>query len=376
MKTPVLTGAQVWHKDRFSHLSGLRIGFVGNHTAMITDGLSTLAALVDAPNVKVGALFGPEHGAFGTFDDNVPDLVEPLTGLPIYSLYGEHKKPTPERMAGLDALVFELQDIGARFYTYASTLGLCLEACVDACIPMIVLDRPNPITGTRFEGPLADEDRLSFTAFHRIPVRHGVTLGELARLYAYEKGFGEVVWVAPCEGWDRSQWFDETGVAWRNPSPAMRTLTAATLYPGVCLLEQTNFSVGRGTEAPFEIIGAPYVDSGSWLSALADMDIPGVAFAAASFTPTLRDFVGERCEGIRISIIDRDVVDAVRLGVALAVTLIATQPAFEPQGILNLLANKRAHDLLLGGADTDTVCASWSDDLAAWESRRRQALLY
>ncbi len=371
-----LTGAQGWHQDRFVALSGMRIGFVGNHTAVIADELSTLAALAEAPNVAIGALFGPEHGAFGTFDDNVPDLVEPLTGLPIFSLYGEHRKPTQERIAGLDALVFEIQDIGARFYTYASTLGLCLDTCHEAGIPLIVLDRPNPITGKHCEGPIADSDRLSFTAYHPIPIRHGLTLGELARLYAAEKGYGDTVRVAPCVGWKREQWFDETGVEWRDPSPAMRSLTAAVLYPGVCLLEQTNFSVGRGSEAPFEIIGAPYVDAKMWIEALDAEQLPGAAFSLTLFTPTLRDFAGEECHGVRISVTNREALDAVRVGIALAATLIATQPEFKPDGVLNLLANKRAHDLLTDGTSVDAICASWASDLDAWETRRKAALLY
>lgn len=372
----VKTGAQAWARDGFAKLAGLSVGLVANQTAMVDDDTSTLAALARSGGVKLAALFGPEHGAFGTYDDNVPDLVEPVTGLPICSLYGDRRKPRTDDLAGLDALVFEMQDAGARFYTYASTLGLCLEACQAAGIPLIVLDRPNPITGIHCEGPLADLDRLSFTAYHPIPVRHGLTLGEMARLYAIEKGCEQSVIVAPCEGLARPMWFDQTGLAWRNPSPAMRSLSAATLYPGVCLLEQTNFSVGRGTAAPFEIAGAPYVDSERWLAALSREEIAGVAFAPVDFTPELREFAGQSCHGIRIRIVDRDRLDAVRLGIALITTLKATCAEFDPSGVIKLLANAVARTLILRGAGVDEICASWQHDLARWEQRAAPARLY
>ncbi|HEY3331275.1 MAG TPA: DUF1343 domain-containing protein [Capsulimonadaceae bacterium] len=372
----VKTGANVWNESGFVALRGKRIGFIGNHTAVLADGTPTLAALSHSPGVTVAALFGPEHGAFGTIDDTVPDMVEPMTGLPINSLYGKHKKPTPEMLAGIDALVFEMQDIGARFYTYASTLGLCLEACVESNIPLIVLDRPNPITGRHCEGPIADSDRLSFTAYHTIPVRHGLTLGELARLYAAELHCGESVIVAPCDGLTRAMWFDETAIAWRNPSPAMKSLDAATLYPGVCLLEQTNFSVGRGTATPFELIGAPYVQSGPWLDALAALNLSGVSFAAESFRPTLRDYSGIQCHGVRITITDRQALNAVKLGIGLVTTLKTVAPEFESAGVLNLLANTKACSLIESGASVDEVTASWRGDLDTWETRRSTALIY
>jgi len=371
------TGAQVWNAKEFKELRGKRIGFVANHTAMLSDSLSTLEALTRASGVDVAALFGPEHGAFGAYDDNVPDQLEPLTGLMIRSLYGEHRKPQPRDVAGLDALVFEIQDIGARFYTYASTLGLCLEACAEAGIQLIVLDRPNPITGTHCEGPIADVALLSFTAYHPIPIRHGMTLGELARLYAIERNCEANLRVAPCVGLTRDMWFDQTGLTWRNPSPAMRSLAAATLYPGVCLLEQTNFSMGRGTDAPFEMIGAPYVEPDHWVDALSRQDIPGISFARCSFTPTLRDFAGQLCHGVRLTITDRDRLDAVSLGISLITTLMSTFPGeFDPSGAIKLLANATAYDLLMAGADASEVCGSWSEGLAQWARRREPALIY
>ncbi|MDR3708921.1 MAG: DUF1343 domain-containing protein [Capsulimonadaceae bacterium] len=374
---PVKTGAQAWYANGFAQLQGMRIGFVANQTATIDEGLSTLEALIAAPDIRVETLFGPEHGAFGSFDENVPDLVEPSTNLPIRSLYGTSRKPAPDDLTGLDALLFEMQDIGARFYTYASTLGLCLEACSERGIPLIVLDRPNPITGMHFEGPLADPERLSFTAYHTIPIRHGLTLGELAKLYAIEKHCEHALRVAACTGYTRQMWFDETGLPWRNPSPAMRNLEAATLYPGVCLLEQTNFSVGRGTDAPFQVAGAPYVKSEPWIAALERERLPGVQFEPCRFTPALREFAGEQCNGIRMAVTARDELDAVRLGVTLITTLRDVFPEkFDPSGAIKLLANQKTFDAIAGGRDAKAVCATWRDDLAAWESRRKPALLY
>jgi uncharacterized protein YbbC (DUF1343 family) len=373
----VKTGAQAWREHDFNTIDGMRIGLVANHSAMCQDGKSTLSALLEAETIQVCRLFAPEHGAFGIMDSNVPDDIEPLTGLPIRSLFGVAKKPSCEDLDGLDALVFEMQDIGARFYTYSSTLGLCLEACAEVGIPLIVFDRPNPVTGLHVEGPLPDADRLSFTAYHTIPIRHGLTLGELARLYAIEKGIEDAVWVSPCLGWKRDVWFDQTGLDWINPSPAMKSLTAAALYCGVCLLEQTNVSVGRGTDTPFEVVGAPFISPREWIDALEKESIAGVSFEPAVFTPTLREYEGLECSGIRIALEDRDALDSVRLGVALISTLIRVCPvSFNASGVLNLLANKKAYDGLIAGASVDDICQEWSADLEEWEKRRKKALLY
>ena len=230
-----------------------------NHTGRTRDGRTTIDALHGADRVELAALFGPEHGIRGEVDDKVSDGRDSHTGLPVYSLYGAREKPTPEQTQGLDTLVFDIQDVGCRFYTYISTLGLVMEAASEQKLRVVVLDRPNPITGTRVEGPLADPDKLSFTACHPIPVRHGMTAGELARLFRAERGLVCPLEVVPCEGWRRGDWYDATGLLWVNPSPNMRSLTAATLYPGVGLLEMTNLSVGRGTDTPFEVVGAPYI---------------------------------------------------------------------------------------------------------------------
>lgn len=373
----VLTGSTAWARERFQKLASMKIGFVANHSARLNDGTHTLQAMLST-GVKVAALFAPEHGAFGVLDEeNIPDQVEPATGLPIFSLYGEHKKPPADRLKGLDALVFEIQDIGARFYTYSSTLGHCLEAAWEASIPIYILDRPNPITGSHCEGPLADPDLLSFVAYHPIPIRHGLTLGELGRLYCAEKGWGDTAQAVPCEGLRREMWWDETGVPWVNPSPAMRSLTAATLYPGVCLLEQTNISVGRGTDAPFERAGAPFVDSSRWLAAMRAQNLPGVAFAEDRFTPKLSKYAGEGCQGLRVAIADRNFLGSVRVGIALAATLRDLYgERFEIKGVQHLLVNAKAYNLLTAGADVDEIVDSWREEIAAWEERRQPYKLY
>ena len=249
----VLTGIDVLARDGFKQLAGMRVGLVTNQTGRDRAGRSTIDVLYKAPNVKLVALFSPEHGIRGAADEKVSDSKDEQTGLPIYSLYGETRRPKPEQLKDLDALVFDIQDIGTRFYTYISTLGYVMEEAAKAQRPVFVLDRPNPIGGLEVEGPVADADKLSFTAYHTIPVRHGMTIGELAQLFNQERNIGCDLRVVEMEGWRRAMWLDETNLIWVNPSPNMRSLTEATLYPGIGLLETTNVSVGRGTDTPFEV---------------------------------------------------------------------------------------------------------------------------
>ncbi len=256
----VLTGIDVLARERFKQLAGMRVGLVTNQTVRDRAGHSTIDILYKAPNVKLVALFSPEHGIRGTADEKVSDSKDEQTGLPIYSLYGETRRPTPEQLKDLDALVFDIQDVGTRFYTYISTLGYVIEEAAKAGRLVFVLDRPNPIGGLEIEGPVADADKLSFTAYHSIPVRHGMTIGELAQLFNQQRQLGCDLRIIKMEGWRRAMWFDETNLLWVNPSPNMRSLTEATLYPGVGLLETTNISVGRGTDTPFEVVGAPWID--------------------------------------------------------------------------------------------------------------------
>ena len=242
--TDTLTGLDILARDGFAPLQGCRVGLVTNHTGLTRDGQATIDALFDTPGVSLVALFGPEHGIRGERDEDVPDATDAKTGLPVYSLFGARTQPSGEQLAGLDTLVFDIQDIGCRFYTYLSTLGNVLEATNAYGLRVVVLDRPNPINGLATEGPLADADKLGFVAYHPIPIRHGLTLGEMARLLHAEKSLACPLDIIPCENWRRGDWFDATGLLWTNPSPNMRRLTASVLYPGVGLLEMTNLSVG------------------------------------------------------------------------------------------------------------------------------------
>ena len=317
----VLTGIDVLERDNFKQLAGLTLGLVTNHTGRDREGRQTIDVLSKVPNLKLVALFSPEHGIRGVADEKVSDSKDEVTGLPIYSLYGETRRPRPDQLTGLDALVFDIQDVGARFYTYISTLGYVLEEAAKAKLPVYVLDRPNPIGGVGVEGPLADVDKFSFTAYYRLPVRHGLTIGELAELFNRERHLGADLRVIKMEGWRRSMWFDETNLTWINPSPNMRSLTEATLYPGIGLLETTNVSVGRGTDTPFEIVGAPWIQGDKLADDLNRRLIPGVRFVPLRFTPKASVFKDETCAGINIIITDRSAFQPVLTGIEIALAL-------------------------------------------------------
>ncbi|MEA3212188.1 MAG: hypothetical protein QOE70_5245 [Chthoniobacter sp.] len=301
----VLTGLDVLVRENFAPLRGLRVGLITNHTGIDRQRRRNIDLLAKADGVKLVALFSPEHGIAGKADGKVADTRDAATGLPVYSLYGEGRAPKPEHLAGLDALVFDIQDIGCRFYTYSSTLGEGLAAAAKAGLKYFVLDRPNPIGGVLIDGPVRDGE-ASFTAWHDVPVRHGLTLGELAQLYNTERGLGADLTFIPCEGWTRDLWWDQTGLPWVNPSPNMRSLTAATLYPGVGLVEFCSVSVGRGTDRPFELVGAPYIDDRAFAAALNAEQLPGVRFIPTRFTPASSVFAGQDCGGVQILITDRD----------------------------------------------------------------------
>ena len=293
-----LTGIDVLARSRFAVLQGCRVGLITNHTGLTGAGQPTIDALFHAPSVTLTALFGPEHGIRGDFDQPaVADSKDAQTGMPVYSLYGARTQPSAEQLKDIDTLVFDIQDIGCRFYTYLSTLGHILEAAHTHKKRVVVLDRPNPITGTHLEGPLADGNKLAFVAYYPIPIRHGLTFGELARLLHAEKHLTCPLEVVSCEGWQREEWYDKGGLLWTNPSPNMRRLDAAALYPGVGLLEMTNVSVGRGTDTPFEIFGAPYLDARDFAAALNAEALPGVRFVPVQFTPRASVFAGELCPG-------------------------------------------------------------------------------
>ena len=373
----VLTGIDVLERDGFKELAGKKIGLVTNHTGKDRDGRQTIDVLNKAAGVKLIALFSPEHGIRGNFDENVSDSKDELTGLPVYSLYGETRRPKPDQLKGLDALVFDIQDIGTRFYTYISTLGYVMEEAAKAGLPVFVLDRPNPIGGLVVEGPIADADNLSFTAYHRIPVRHGMTIGELAQLFNRDRKISCDLRVIKMEGWQRAMWFDATNLTWINPSPNMRSLTEATLYPGVGLLETTNVSVGRGTDTPFELIGAPWIVGPELAAALNQRRLPGVRFVPVRFKPAASVFKDEECQGINVVITDRATFRPVPTGIEIAVALRRLYPEqwkVDSYGRLLVNADTLLH-VKSGDAPEDTV-RSWTEQLDQFRPLRAQVLLY
>lgn len=400
----VLNGIDVLVREDFARLRGLRVGLITNHSGRDRDGRSTIDLLHAAKDLKLVALFSPEHGIRGTADEKVGDSIDEKTKLPIYSLYGDAPKratgqsdadyaaavlrahaPKPEQLRDLDALVFDIQDIGARFYTYSATLGVALEAAALAQKKFIVLDRVNPIGGVSMEGPVMTRVP-SFIGFHPMPVRHGMTLGELALMYNAERRFGADLNVVACENWTRDRRFDATGLPWLNPSPSMRSLTAATLYPGLCLLESTAVSMGRGTPTPFEQIGAPWIDGERLAAELNRAGFPGAHFVAVKFTPRPALFPGPaaslkhrevECGGVRVMLTDPVAFNAVDVGLELAVILQRLYPQqLNAAAMARLLGDDATLAAILAGKSSTEIKAPWSAGLVDFKARREAFLLY
>lgn len=375
--TKVLTGIDVLERDNFKQLAGMRIGLITNHTGRDREGRQTIDVLNKAQGVKLVALFSPEHGIRGIADEKVSDSKDEATGLPIYSLYGETRRPKPEQLKDLDALVFDIQDVGVRFYTYISTLGYILEEAAKVKLPVVVLDRPNPIGGVDVDGPIADGDKLSFISYHTIPTRHGLTIGELAQLFNRQRNIGADVRVIKMEGWRRSMWFDETNLTWVNPSPNMRSLTEATLYPGVGLLETTNVSVGRGTDTPFEIVGAPWMQGDKLADLLNQRGLEGVRFVPVRFTPNASVFKGEQCGGVNIVVTDRAAFRPLLTGIEIALALRKLYPnEWKVDSYLRLLANADTLERVKRGDSARDIVASWNNALQEFRKAREAILLY
>ena len=376
--TAVLTGVDVLSQDDFAPLSGRRVALITNHTGVDRHGRSTIRHLHDAENIELVKIFSPEHSLSGKLDiPFVPDDVETGTGVPILSLYGDVRRPTPAMLDGIDTVVFDIQDIGTRFYTYISTMGNAMQAAADSHIRFVVLDRPNPINGIDVAGPILDDGKQSFVGFHRLPVRHGMTVGELARLFNVEMAIDVDLQVIEVRGWHRSNYFDATELPWINTSPNIRSLTAAILYPGIGLLETTNISVGRGTDTPFEVIGAPWIDGQALASNLNSASLPGVSFDAIRFTPDTSKFAGEACSGIRLTITDRGTFDPLRVGFEIARHLAtAYTHTWDVGAYLRLLGNDETLDAVRQGLSYSEILASYEDDLSAFRKRRVQYLLY
>jgi uncharacterized protein YbbC (DUF1343 family)/CubicO group peptidase (beta-lactamase class C family) len=373
-----LTGLDRLVADDFAPLAGRTVGLITNQTGIDSQGRRAVDLLAAAPQVKLRALFSPEHGITGLVDANVPHSRDAATGLAIWSLYGPGRRPSPEQLSGIDTLVFDIQDVGVRYYTYLTTLVYALEEGGRRGIQVMVLDRPNPITGSVVEGPLMDPDMRSFTAPHTIPVRTGMTMGEFAQMVVAERKLPVKLTVIPLENWQRTQWFDETGLTWVNPSPNIRNQTQALLYSGVGLLEATNLSVGRGTEMPFEVIGAPWITDPQVLAdAMNARGLAGVQFHPVFFTPTSSVHAGRQVGGVRLEVTDRDALRAVPVGLALGRELMERYPGnFRPAAIQNLLVNRSTMWSMLRGDPFARILA-WADYARnAFLQRRAPYLLY
>ncbi len=375
----VLNGIDILEKNNFKELDGKRIGLVTNHTGQNLAGKSTIDILHEAKNVELVSIFAPEHGIRGELDtEKIDDTKDEKTGLPVYSLYKDGmRRPKPEQLKGLDAVVYDIQDIGARFYTYTATLKNVMEEVAKLDIPIYVLDRPNPINGVDIEGSLADEDKLAFIAAHTIPVRYGLTIGELGQMMNTEGKIGADLRIIKMEGWQRSMWFDETGQTWVNPSPNMRSLTQATLYPGIGLLETTNLSVGRGTDTPFEVIGAPWLDGQNLAKYLNERNLPGVRFIPIKYKPNASVFKDEQLGGVNIVITDRRAFRSVRTGIEIAAALRKLYPDdWQVDRYLRLLVNQDVLDRLKKGETPDAIESSWKTGLDDFRKRQASYLLY
>ena len=371
-----LTGIDVLKADGFTLLRGRRVGLVTNHTGRARTGEATIDLLAGLKDVTLVALFSPEHGIRGILDEKVDSSKDEKTGLPIHSLYGATNRPTAEMLQGIDTLVFDLQDIGARFYTYMTTMGYVMEEAAKRNIAVVVLDRPNPVNGVSIEGPLVDQSELSFVAYHPMPIRHGMTLGELARLLNAEKKIGANLTVVDAKYWDRDSWFDQTGLTWINPSPNMRNMVAANLYTGIGAIEASNVSVGRGTDAPFEQLGAPWIDGPRLAAELNGRNLPGVRFYPVSFTPSSSRFANELSHGVFIIVTDRDALRPVRVGLEVASALYRLFPqAFELDKVGRLFGADTVRRIR-AGEDPDAIAASWARGESAWRLLRSKYLSY
>jgi uncharacterized protein YbbC (DUF1343 family) len=364
----VTVGLDVLEAQRFAPLRGKHVGVITNHTGLDAQGRTAIDALTHAPGVQVVALFTPEHGLGGTKDENVSSTKDPVGGLPVYSLYGETRRPTDEMLSGIDALVFDVQDAGVRFYTYTTTMAYCMEEAAKRKIAFFVLDRPDPIGGEIVEGPLLDADKTSFTAYFRLPVRYALTIGELAQLFNEENHIQCDLHVIAMKNWRRNYFYEDTG---------LRTLKGSVLYPGLEILQNGGVSVGRGTEAPFEEFGAPWMHGEDVAARLNERHIPGVRFVAADFIPVAGLYAAQRCGGVVIRVLDKRAVRSMAMGMEIAGVLRRLYTDhFDVQKMLFLVGNDQTIRQLQEGVPPTEIIKGWDADLKTFEAMRRKYLLY
>ncbi len=384
----VTTGLDLLRQEGHPWLAGRRVGLVTNPTGVTWDLQSSVDVLHRREDCQLVALYGPEHGLRGDAQAgvHVESATDPRTGLPVYSLYGPTRKPTAQMLAGVDLLVVDLQDGGARFYTYLYTMAYAMQAAAENGLPILVLDRPTPLGGEIVEGPLLDPAYASFVGLYPIPIRPGMTAGELAQLFNQEYGIGAELEVVRCRGWDRSLWFDQTGLFWVMPSPNLPTLDSLTLYPGTCLIEGTNLSEGRGTTRPFELIGAPWVNPYDLADTLEQLGLAGVRFRPTYFTPTFSKHEGQVCGGIQLHITDRCSLRPVTVAAHLIQTLkrlypqeFDWRPPWEPDGVFpidRLSGSDRLRKQIDAGVPAAEIVAGWSAELQTFSVCRDRFLLY
>jgi uncharacterized protein YbbC (DUF1343 family) len=370
-------GIDVLEEMNFAPLRGKHVGVITNQTGVDSQGRRTIDVLAHADGVKLVAIFSPEHGIAGKLDAKVANETDSATALPIFSLYGDTRTPTDDMLKGIDALVFDMQDAGVRFYTFTSTMGYCMEAAAKHKIPFFVLDRPNPLGGERIEGPMLDKGRISFTGYFPMPIVYGMTLGELARMFNAENNTGAELHVVAMKDWRRSETYDQTGLKWIAPSPNLRTLNEAFIYPGIETLQPGGISVGRGTETPFEVFGAPWVQSDPFLKNMSDRNIPGVRFTGTQFTPSAGPFSGEVCNGLKIEVTDRTSFDAIRVALEAADAFHRFYPdRFDMTKLTALLGSASTVEALVNFMPPVLIISSWSPDLAKFKLMRAKYLLY
>ncbi|MDE3138072.1 MAG: DUF1343 domain-containing protein [Acidobacteriota bacterium] len=371
------TGIDILEQENFAPLQGKRIGLITNQTGIDREGRRTIDVLHSAPGVKLVAIFTPEHGLFGKLDERIGNSKDPATGLPVYSLYGKTLRPTDEELRGIDALVYDIQDAGVRFYTFTTTMMYSMEAAAKAHIPFYVLDRPDPLSGDIVEGPMLDRDRLSFTGPFPEPVIYGMTIGELAKMYNAENRIGADLTVVPMQNWHREDTFDQTGLVWIPPSPNLRAVGQTTLYPGIEILQTGGVSVGRGTDTPFQILGAPYINGRELAEELNHQFIPGVRFVPTFFSPTSGIFKGESCQGVELLVTDRAALSPMLTGIEIATALHKLYPNnFQLGRIIELLGSRSTLEQLENGDAPSRIVVGWQGEIEKFREMRKKYLMY